>query len=351
MESVTLSKPAWALEYEGRDISRNIAPYVLSITYTDALEGESDDLEITLEDRDHRWKSGWWPQRGDRVRLRIGYEGEGIMDCGSFQVDEVELNGPPDTVSMRALAAGVTSALRTARSAAYENMTFEAIARGIAERHGLRLTGSISERKRLRRPERVTQREEGDLQFLKRLGEAEGVVFSIKDGQLVWHDQDRLDAAAGLAAIDRRQMIRFVFRAKTQAVYRACQVSYHDPKTAKEITYTYEAPGIPTGDTLKLQERCENYDDAVVRARAALRRHNSRQIEGAVTEVGNPRRVAGANVGIAGLGVIDGVYQIIKVRHRLERSRGYVTESDLTTTGAENKSLRNLRNERRLVKR
>lgn len=350
MESVSVKRPKWVLEYEQTDISTDISPYILQITYTDALKGESDDIEINLEDRDHRWKNGWFPQKGDVVRLALGYIDEELVNCGSFQVDEVELNGPPDTVSLRALAAGVKESLRTKNTVAYENKTFGQIASDIAKKHGLKLVGTISDEKRKRRPRRITQREETDLEFLSRLGEQEGVVFSIKDQQLVWHDQDGLDGAETILIIDRLDMTRFAFRAKTDQVYKACTVSYHDPKTKKVITHTEKADGVTTGDTLKINERCESKADAIVKAKAALRGKNGRQVEGTVTLPGNSRLAAGANVDITGLGVLDGTYQIQKARHAMTRDAGYTTEIELSTTTAQNKSLVNLRNSKSVTK-
>lgn len=350
MEAVRVQKPRWVLEYEGKDVSIDVSPYILQITYNDALQGESDDLEINIEDRDHWWKSGWFPQRGDKVRLLIGYEGEALVNCGLFQVDEVELNGPPDTVRLRALSAGVKESLRTKNTVAYENKTLEEIAKGVAKKHSLKLVGTISDAKRKWRPRRITQKEEQDIAFLRRLGETSGVIFSIKDEQLVWHDLDLLDAADTITILKRTDLTRFTFRAKTDQIYKACTVSYHDPKTKKLVTHTEKADGVTTGDTLKLTTRCEGKADAILKAKAALRGTNGRQIEGTVTLPGVPRLAAGGNVEVAGLGVLDGTYQIVKARHTMTRSGGYTTELDLSTNTAHNKSLKDLRNEKKVVK-
>jgi hypothetical protein len=344
MEDLRVPQPKWVIEYAGKDISRDIAPYVLDITYTDVLEGESDDLQINLEDRDHRWKNGWFPQKGDVIKLSIGYAGEKLVNCGSFQVDEVELNGPPDTVSLRALAAGVTESLRTRNTVAFENQSLGDIASKVAAKHNLKLVGSISEEKRTHTARRVTQRHETDLAFLKRIGKAEGVVFTVKGSQLVWHDLDLLDGAADLKTLRRTDLKHFTFRSKTNQVYKACTVSYHDPKTKKLITHTEPAKGVTTGDTLKLIERCESKADAIRKAKAGLRGSNGKQVEGSVTIVGSPRLAAGGNITIKDLGVFDGQYQILKARHNVTRDGGYSTDLDLSTTMAHNKELTNLKN-------
>ena len=39
------------IKYNNKDISADISKYLKSISYTDNLSGEADDLQITLEDR------------------------------------------------------------------------------------------------------------------------------------------------------------------------------------------------------------------------------------------------------------------------------------------------------------
>lgn len=45
--------------FDGVDITSSIAPYILSATYTDNEEDETDDLQIELQDRDGIWLTKW----------------------------------------------------------------------------------------------------------------------------------------------------------------------------------------------------------------------------------------------------------------------------------------------------
>lgn len=345
--AVTVPQPQFKLTYDQKDVTTELAPYILAISYTDVLSGESDELEVNIEDRDHRWKNGWFPGKGDKLKLEIGYYGASLSSMGSFEIDEIEFNGTPDTISIRALAAGVQEALRTSNTKAFENKTLKAIAEELAGLSGLTLTGSGENTGRTY--QRVTQNNETDLAFLNRLGKAEGIVFSIKDSKLVWHDQAKLDEASTVTVIKRTTMNSFTFRAKTATTYKACRVSYHDPKTKTLKTYTEKADGVPSGDTLKLVERCETLEDATAKAKAALRTSNGKQVEGSVTMYGNPQLRAGCNIEVQGLGLLDGSYQILKARHSMERGRGYTTDLELSTSTAQNKNLKNLTNNKRVV--
>ena len=63
--------PAFELSYNGRAITQDIAPYVMSATYTDHLTGEADSLDIELEDTDGRWLDRWYPEKGASLRSLI----------------------------------------------------------------------------------------------------------------------------------------------------------------------------------------------------------------------------------------------------------------------------------------
>lgn len=347
LDAQPVRQPVWIIEYEKKDISATIAPYVLQVTYTDNLAGDSDELEINIEDRDHRWKNAWTPGKGDKISLKIGYLGEKFLPCGDFQVDEIEYNGPPDTVSIRCLAAGVNQSLRTKNSRAFEGMPLKKIAQDIAAAHGLTLTGSVPEI----RIERITQNQEKDLSFLKRLAEAYGYVFSVRGTQLIWHELVQLDQAGAVVTIQRTGLAgSYILRTKTSQVYRGCQVSYHDPVKKKLITHTFPAAGITTGDVLKLTERCENKAQAEAKAKAALRNSNGRQVEGNLPLQGDQRLVAGVNVTLSGWGVLDGGYQVLKSRHIMERGAGYRTEIEVSTTSAAKAGMKNLKNEKKFTK-
>ena len=45
------------VKYDGKDISNDLEPYLKSISYTDNMSGEADDLQITLMDKDGLWQS------------------------------------------------------------------------------------------------------------------------------------------------------------------------------------------------------------------------------------------------------------------------------------------------------
>lgn len=318
--------PFWRLTIEGRDVTREVSPYVLSVTYTDHVVGQSDDVQISLEDRDGLWRGPWLLQAGNTLKLEIGYHGEPPLNCGEFEVDEVESSGPPDVVTIRALAAGPSAELRTRRNRAYEGQTLAQVCEAVAQRHKLRLVGSIAGAA----VDRISQENESDLAFLDRLAAENGYAFSIRAGQLDFILLDELETRAPAFTLRRAECASYRMKSATHDVYRACEATYQHPATKRTIRKTVEAPGVLTGDTLKVRIRVATEAEAEARARAALRRANAAANPASVTLEGNPRIMAGLNGTLAGWGsVFDGVYHVSTSVHRLSRGEGYVTEPEL----------------------
>jgi len=322
---VAVKQPVVVVSYEAKDITAYISPFLLSVTYTDRLEGESDEIEINLEDKDHRWQNAWYPSKGDKLNLKLGYYGEPLLPCGDFQIDEIEMAGPPDTVTIRGLAAGIKESLRTRKSRAYEGKTLKQIAETVAKAHGFKVTGVIPDVKIAR----ATQNQERDLAFLQRLADMYGCVFSVRGNLLVFHLLADLQSRKSVLQIDRKDMKTYSLRDKTSRVYCAAQVSYWDTKLKKVVTASIDNKGVTGGDSLIITQRFENKQQAILHAKAALQKANIRQVEGNFTVIGDPRLVSGNNVDLTGFGKLSGSYQIRTSKHTISRSDGYSNDVEV----------------------
>ncbi|MGH7924132.1 MAG: phage late control D family protein [Candidatus Binatus sp.] len=324
--SYIVRSPQWILSYLGVNITADVSQMVLAIRYIDRLDGASGELEVELEDSAKRWQGPWYPTLGDIVSLQIGYSGEALLDCGEFQIDELELDGPPDVMRLRCLAAYITPAMRTANTVAYENMGILEIVAQIATKDGLTMVVASSESEGDLRFARVTQRRQTDLEFLKRLAREHNFDFTVRAGQLVFYERDALESIPATAAITRSDTVRFSFRNRARRIYDGAEFSYFDPDTKQLITQSVPADlTSPTGDTLKLVARCENAQQALVKADAGLHLHNMVFVDASLEGPGNPLQVAGNNVQLIGWGALDGTYLIETAQHHLARATGYST--------------------------
>ncbi len=301
---------------------------VRSIRYVDELGGSSGELEVELEDRDRRWQGPWLPAQGDAVSLLIGYAGEPLLPCGDFQVDDLELEGPPDVFHLRCLPAWITPSLRTRNSLGYENQTALEIAGVVAARHGMTVAGAPGPLDAVY--QRITQKQETDVEFLRRLAREHNYEFTVRGTQLVFYARADLEAQTAALTLRRAEVERFAFVARTQSIFRQAQTAYFDSLTKQLYAQTASAaPGVATGDTLKVVARCENGQQALARAAAALHETNRLLVTGRVVTPGTPRLVAGNVAALSGWEAMDGNYLVERAVHRLGRDRGYVTEADL----------------------
>ena len=54
-----MRRAAVTVSIKGHDVTLDLMPYLVSLTYTDKADEELDDLQIVLEDREGIWQGDW----------------------------------------------------------------------------------------------------------------------------------------------------------------------------------------------------------------------------------------------------------------------------------------------------
>lgn len=324
----TVPKPLVEITYQGQDVTRDLAPLLLSASYTDQDGGASDEIELQLEDVAGRWLRAWRPNPGDRVKLALGYVGGRRMDKWvEGTVDEIEHAGSPSTVTIRALVSAITQALRSPKTEAYEGLSLRGIADKIARRHDLQIVAAPSSAAALQRPlQYVLQQDEGDLEFLTRLADEHGLIVSVKADKLVFQVPDANQPKGGPSILTLRpeDLSRWTLLEKMQKTMQAVEVRYHDPDGALHHGIV-STPDVPSADVLRVSQRVETQAQADAVAEAALVQANKDRFRFTAELAGEPRLLAGLTVTLAGWGSYDADYYIETARHRVTRAAGYVT--------------------------
>ncbi len=331
METRLSRRARLQLPYRGENLDR----YCLRAAYTDYAQGQLDELEVHLQDRDGHWRGEYFPGRSETISAAIlcldweGPSAKTVLDCGRFEIDEVALEGPPDTVCLHAIAVRVSRSLRTERKErAWEEVGLQGIAREIAACGGLQLIWEGQDQTY----RRVEQREESDLSFLRRLCRDAGNRLKLADEKLIVYQGERWDRRPPLLRLVRgRDWIQtYRFRTQTHDVYRGAEVSYWHPERRELIQAVYIPPQAPpTGEMLQINQRVEDLAEARSLARARLEDKNRAEVEAAFTLVGDPRLRAGITVEVEGFGRFDGVYFVEQSRHLLDSRGGYTTQLSL----------------------
>lgn len=326
-------QPVFRVKYNGKDISSEMASYILSCTYTDYVEGQSDEISINLEDTDENWIGAWYPEKGAKLELEIEYKGK-TLKCGTFEIDEIEVSGPPLQVNIRGLAAGVTKAVRTKKNRKFEGKTLKQIATQIAGEYGFTVVGEVPEVT----IDKLTQHQKKDLKFLHDLAVEYGAVFSVRNKQLVFTSLGSIEGKNAIKELDRSEVLSFTLRDKAVETYKDAKVKHYSQDTKKPVVQSEKitnldgidfSMAVPSADTANVFTRANDPKVAETQAKAVLYRSITKQNEGSVSVEGDPSLVAGINVELTGFGVISGKYHVSQSSHSIDKSGGYRTDIEV----------------------
>ena len=234
METNNLTSASFQVLYNNKNITTDISAHIMSLSYTDKVEGESDEIEINLEDTDLMWQNAWYPTKGARLDVTIIQDGM-VLNCGSFTIDEIEMSkdrGTGDVVSIRGLAASITQNTRTQKSTGHENKTLREIANSIASNNGLTVAGNIADIVF----KRITQYKETDLGFLRRLAGEYGYTFSLRGTTITFTNIYELEGRKPVLTLDKTDLLSHKVKDKTAGVYNAAKVSHHSSQDNAEIS-------------------------------------------------------------------------------------------------------------------
>ncbi|MWQ31187.1 hypothetical protein F9860_08130 [Glaesserella parasuis] len=326
--------PTFELFYGKTAITHNIKPHLISLTYTDYLSDQSDELQVTFEDIEQKWIGSWFPTQGDELKLPLGYLGESLVNLGSFELDEIDwskVKGSGSVVTLRALATGISKSNRTLKPKAYENTTLAEIVQKVAKNLKLDVTGTVANIP----IKRVTQYQERDVEFLTRLAHEYHHSFKIVGKTLVFTTMESLENRPPVTVLDFSQVLSLRLRDRIKdAVQKVEAVGLNadskktvkSEKSSKPKRPTKKQSKASNADTLKIVTRGESQEQIKARADAALAEQNDDQQAGNIQVIGNPKLVAGNTVLLTGFGMFSGKYLIKSARHSYTKSQGYVTD-------------------------
>jgi phage protein D len=327
MEAIT---PQVRITYNGRDITADLTPYLMRVAYTDRLTGEADALDVELAETDavkSRWLAEWYPDKGMEIAAEIGYAGQPLVSCGAFDVDEIEVESPPMTIRIRALATGISRAVRTRIGKKYENTTLAKILDEIAKRIGAKRKGEVANIP----IDRATQYQETDWAFAVRIGREYGYALKLTDNNKTLAVMKLGDDTEPVRTLAPADLSRLTYRDRITEVPSRSELRHHDAATGQLVVYGASkgvmAPEDTTtaSDTKKRHVRAKTPAQAQAIAEAEQARHEIDKTSLEVQLPGDPLLVAGASVDVTGWSRLDGRYLIIEARHEISRNAGYAT--------------------------
>lgn len=363
-------RTAVCLYFDGVDITTDLRKYLLSVSYTDNADGETDDLQIKLQDREELWSERWLMQAIDAASLpgstsiRSYYETDKkkraeirkqeevrksnfrmqafivrrnwngnkdeVLDCGEFFLDEITGTGAPNCVTLKGSSAPYRATLRQSPiSKHWTNIKLGAIAKYIANKAGLQVMNLLDYDPVIGVSD---QNKESDAAFLARLCRRFNVNLKFTNTAIVLYaGEPKTDASP--MEISKKDLKAYDFRVgKAQREYDYCTVTYVTPKGVKYTGKAYVADFDPEREEnlhLALNLKCSNNAEAQKLAAYQLARHNRYAVTGSITLPGNQRIVGGVKIKLKGFGLWTGTWAVSSANHTVDGSGGYVTKAEL----------------------
>lgn len=329
------------VQYAGQAVAENVTRHLESFDYTDVVDGKhTDSLNLVFADAQGYWLNEWFPERGKVLKAAIvtrDWPGSKTLNCGTFELDDVNFQGPPNTCAISGLAVGVSSALRRQKNnEGWESITIQEIAQKIANKHGFSLEYEGGQQEKI---DRFDQRDQTDMELIALLCEKYGLGLQVTDKKIKIFDAKKRDAESAAITFKKNAngYIRHNLRIQSADVYKGVQITYFDPVNKNPIAYFYDAEAgkwsnekPPSGYILVLNERCQSKSEAQTIGQAALREKNKIEATGSVTVLGDPDIKAGTTAALEGFGKFDdGQYFVEQVQHHYDKQSGYETVAQI----------------------
>lgn len=314
---------------EGKDITKDIEPYLLSVSYTDVLEGESNTAQISLHDRERLFIADWFPKRGDSAEIslsKLNWTGESDSDSvsfGVFEIDEIENKvsaSSGNTASIKLNSIANKSELRSIdKSRSWEKVKLSKIATDLTQEAGLELFFDADDVD----IERAEQKETSNLKFLHKLCKDNGLCLRVSNGKVIIFDAERYEAKDAVTTLTYgdENIISFSGKATISKIYKSARVKYQHGKQAEKFDYKFEDPEKSDGMTLEINQKVESQAEAEKLAKKKLKEKNREEITVNLSVIGDFIYLAGQTLELKDFGFYDGRYMIKKVTHSV--GKGY----------------------------
>jgi Bacteriophage probable baseplate hub protein len=361
---VRVARPSITLD--GRDYYSELAPYLVSFTFTDNCDGKKgDDLQIELADRDKRFINDWMPKKGAFVDAGIQTErwfspiaSNVSLECGRFWIDSIEFELPAHTVTVKANSIPTNVRIKAStETRGWEKANLKDIATQIAGESKMSVDWQADNNPRYSRTE---QHEESALSFLQKRAQNAKLAIKVSKNKIVVYDEQKMEdaeakftllygnaTAASFGATYR--MAGGTFTTTIADTTKKCKVKHTDVESGEvhegEAEDSDESDDAEGGDgeehTQNINEDSDSDDDSgdgigdpsfraeegsasqynaddTAKAKSVVRDKNKHKFVGKIQmSLGNPLVAAGMTFNLKGVGQYDGKWFIDSAHHEL----------------------------------
>ena len=224
--------------YNNKNITQDISKFLINFSYTDNASGKADNLNIQLEDREGSWRGSWYPEKGAVIQASIikdDHDKIKKLNCGKFQIDEINFSGPPGIVNIKCVSSLISSPLvQTLKNKSWEGVPLRIIALDIAKNNNFELFWDCKDEPAFERRDQINL---SDLNFLNNICSDFGLGLKVHDGKIIIYDMAEYEAKKPIKEIiySQNNIISWSFNSKTSGTFKKAKIKYHDAKKNKTI--------------------------------------------------------------------------------------------------------------------
>lgn len=322
-------------DWKGKISHLNLKPEIPYPIHVDWLGwfAENQVQRVNGEDKQPAEKCASRGLKISAAIVRENWNADGndeVLDCGQFELDNVTVDGPPNTVTIKATSLSYTNAIRqTEKSKSWENVTLSQILEFITKKSGMGYMFISSKNPKYTRVEQYRQ---SDIAFLSRLCHDAGCSLKVTSNIVVIFDQAEFEQNPEVKTIRfGEEYTKYRLTTNENDNYTSCRV-YCTKPSGEVITATVYVEDYKEDDNnnqcLEIRQNVDSIAEAENLAYKMLRLHNKYEFEASFTFPGDPELTAGSVVVLEDFGAWNGRYVIKQAKHSLSHS-GYSTQISL----------------------
>ena len=310
--------PQYQILVDGRDITETIAENFIRLSITDKIGLSADTVDFSI------FFDGSFtiPRAGVTLEIKIGYAETGLWDAGRFIVEETNLSGVPDVLSVRGISMPLSpqssiealqgSTDRVWQSYDLEQTTFSAVVNAVCGDAGLS-TKIAKELANIKMPY-TWQIAETDAEFLTRITQLRNGIIKYREDQVLFEikDSDKLDTVK----IEQTECMSYDFTFSERTDIKSITAKYQVNEDGEVKMYT-----AGSGDPHKiLRFDYPDLETATEAAESLLKKLQRETIETNISLPTKPGLLAEAKIELSGFpdDSLNKSYIISEATHNLE---------------------------------
>ena len=315
---VELYTPVFRVEIDGVDKTREIWKYMESLDYSDAEDGESDTVTISVAN----CPAFAIPARGAALRLWLGWKESGMKYFGSFTVDEVggDLKAAKMTITAKSADVTGASTVKDRKDREWENVSLADLAAKIAAKHGCKAKVSVDVYYQYQ-----AQTNESDIAFLRRLSKEAGATLSVKDNTFVIIPYG--EALRSTGEIDCAEVSGGRWTLQEREKYSSVKAVWWDKDKATQQSIT-SGSGEPA---YVIKKRFATAAEARTAVNNHIKKLGKAELTMDLTIPGNPAIVTGAEITCKNFSpeALNGKYLVKSAAQSVSKTGGWTTQATL----------------------